>query len=89
MKNYGIVHSTEKPQEIQVTENNVFVASNIVPYTNNYDGYIENGYEYNYISYNKDEYIQLIAQENKSLEEQLLTTQEAICELYEMLLDGE
>ena len=89
MKDYGVVRSTERPIEIQVTETSVFVASNIVPYSNDYDGYIENGYEYNYVSYNKDEYIQNMAQENKQLEEQLLTTQEAICELYEMLLAGE
>ena len=89
MKDYGVVHSTERPAEIQVTETSVFVASNIKQYTNTYDGYTENGYEYNYVGYDKDEYIQTMASENKVLEEQLLTTQEAICELYEMLLEGE
>ena len=89
MKDYGIVHSTEKPPEIQVTTTNVFIASNITSYSNTYDGHIEKGYEYHYVKYDKDEYIQLMAQENKNLEEQVLTTQEAICELYEMLLEGE
>lgn len=89
MINYGLVHSVEKPKEIQIIAASVFVASNITPYEEIVENHIVNGYEYNYIQYDKDEYIQAMANENKDLKEQVLTTQEAICELYEMLLDQE
>lgn len=64
MVNYGKVRSTEMPQETEITSNYVFVASNIQPYELLSEDKIINGYEYNYIAYTKDEYIQLIVSEN-------------------------
>lgn len=64
MVNYGKVRSTEMPQETEITSNYVFVASNIQPYELLSEDKTISGYEYNYIAYTKDEYIQLIVSEN-------------------------
>lgn len=71
MKNFGKVKSTKRPPEIEITQNAVFIASNIVPYTETYDTYIIEGFEYNYAYYTKDQYIQNIATENANAIAQL------------------
>ncbi|MCI9641280.1 MAG: hypothetical protein HFJ98_00570 [Eubacterium sp.] len=49
----------------------------------------ENGahteYEYNQTQYSKDEYILLLSEENKNLENMLTDTQLALCDVYEMM----
>lgn len=40
-------------------------------------------YEYDEIQYGKDEYIKLMAEENMELNKRLLSTQTALCEIYE------
>ena len=49
----------------------------------------ENGshteYEYNQTQYNKDEYILLLSENNKNLEDKLTDTQLALCDVYEMM----
>ena len=75
MINYGKVRSTTQPPEIKTTATKVFIASNIVPYTETIDNYTTEGYEYDYVSYSKDEYIQLLTENNAqaiaALEEEL------------------
>lgn len=85
MTNYGIIYSTVRPQAIEITDSLVFIATNIEEYEKNIDGHLEQGYQYNYVSYDKDEYIKKIDIDNASLKEQVLETQEALVELYEML----
>lgn len=67
MINYGQVKSSFRPQEIELTSNKVFVASNIEEYQDIIDGKEINGYQYNYICYSKDEYILLMAQNNSDI----------------------
>jgi len=62
MKDFGIVKGSNRPQEIEITSNNVFVATNIQEYTETIDGRETSGYKYNYVCYPKDEYILLMAQ---------------------------
>lgn len=87
MIEYGKQRSTVKPQEVELTETKVFVYSDISPV--NEPGTSEqeafSGYEFDLTEYTKDEYIQLQADRNKSLEEQVTDTQLALCEVYEML----
>ena len=64
MINYGKVRSSEIPQEIQITTDYVYVASNIEPYELLNEDKVLIGYEYDYIAYTTDEYIQLIVSEN-------------------------
>lgn len=57
MTNYGIVKSFDRPQAIEMTNNMVFIASNIEPCElEGGDGKID-GFQYNYVSYTKDEYL--------------------------------
>lgn len=85
MVNYGHIYSSEKPQEVEMTNTLVFVASNIQPFSRTLDDRTEIGFEYDCICYTKDEYIRQIDAANRELKEQVLITQEAISDLYEML----
>lgn len=66
MTNFGRVRGSQKPENIEITSTTVFVASNITPYEEEIDDKIISGYEYDYVSYTKDEYIYNI---NKTVEE--------------------
>lgn len=67
MINYGQVKSSIRPQEIEITSNKVFVASNIQEYQETIDDKIITGYKYDYVCYSKDEYILLMAQNNNDI----------------------
>lgn len=64
MINHGQVKSSFRPQEIEMTSNKVFIASNIEPYEDTIDDKVISGYKYNYVEYSKDEYIILLSQNN-------------------------
>ena len=64
MKNFGKVRSKILPQEVETTETMVFVASNIASITEIIDDESITEYEYDYVGYTKDEYIQYITTEN-------------------------
>ena len=66
MINYGRQRGKTNPPEIEMTATSVFIASNVSPYTKIYDGRTEEGYEYDYVEYTKDEYIAELAQELKA-----------------------
>lgn len=85
MINYGIQCSSVEPKSIEIIGSNVFVANNIQPYEEELDGRFLKGYKYNCVSYTKDEYILLIANKNLQLEQDLIDTQVALCDLYEAL----
>lgn len=61
MKNYGKVHGTSRPQEIEITATSVFVASNIEEHTKEIEGKTIQEYVYDYIGYGKDEYLSTVA----------------------------
>ena len=71
MINHGLVQSTIKPKEteIEVTDEN--------------GSHTE--YEYDQTQYSKDEYILLLSEKNKNLENMLTDTQLALCDVYEMM----
>ena len=64
MINYGRVRSSNRPEELEITDTSVFIASNIEEYSNTYDGITVNGYEYDYVAYTKDEYLTTVAIQN-------------------------
>lgn len=78
MKNMGVVKgSEEQAKELIVGFDTVYVHKNIKK--------LENGdYQYEEVQYDKDEYIELMAKINKTLEKQVTDTQLALTELYEM-----
>lgn len=69
MKKISKVHSDTCPPEIKILEENVFVASNITQYTETIDDKQITGYQYSYTIYTKDQYITLIAQQTKAIEQ--------------------
>lgn len=61
MTDYGIIKSAVKPQSVEITETKVYVASDITPYLDNSsDNQVLEAYQYKYVGYDKDEYINKI-----------------------------
>ena len=87
MKDLGIVQSTVKPSEVDIKDTKVFIASDIKEVkeegTDGQPGF--NGYSYNLVEYDKDEYIQMIQEKNTALEDETTAIQMALCDVYEML----
>lgn len=72
MINYGKVKSLVQPEEVEMTENMVFVASNINTYVDNSGDQEVVGYEYDYKGYTKDEYINDVTKTNAETIDMLL-----------------
>lgn len=71
MINLGIQHSTERPQEVEITPNAVFVATNIAPYSKEIEGRTLAGFQYNYTQYTLSEYLTIQNAHIASLQEEL------------------
>ena len=87
MIDYGTTKSTVKPEPLKIDEFSVWVCSNITPITEtNPDGEHEfNGFEFDMVQYDKDEYIRLMNEKTALVEQQLTYTQLALVEVYEMI----
>lgn len=90
MIDYGEVHSTVKPEKIDIKETKVFVATDIeeeVIYTpEDFETETkEVGYKYHLVEYDKDEYIAMMSIRDEQLESELSNAQMALCELYELV----
>ena len=77
--------STEQAQPLIVNKDTVYVHTNIVQATDEDGNVIEDLYVYDEVQYTKDEYIQIMAEKNETLERDLTDTQLAIAEIYESL----
>ena len=87
MKDWGTTYSKVKPDETRIDDYSVWVASDITEAEQETeDGESYTMYEYGLIQYTKEEYIQIQGEEINALEEEVLTTQEALCELYESII---
>lgn len=83
MIEHGKVKSTVAPEPLVIDEVNVWVHSNIVPVEEVVGEETFKGFEYDMIQYEKDEYIRIMAEKNKTLESQMIDTQLALIEIYE------
>lgn len=83
MINYGKVRSTVEPEPIVVDEFSIWVYSNIKPIEEKDEQVSFNGFEYDLVRYDKDEYIKILSEKNIKLESQLTETQLALAEIYE------
>lgn len=83
MIEHGKVKSTVAPEPLVIDEVNVWVHSNIVPVEEVVGEETFKGFEYDMIQYEKDEYIRIMAEQNKTLESQMTDTQIALIEIYE------
>ena len=77
--------SSQQAQPLIVNKDTVYVHTNIVQATDEDGNVIDNLYVYDEVQYTKDEYIQIIAEKNETLERDLTDTQLAIAEIYESL----
>lgn len=71
MTNYGRVRGNDKPQEIQITDSSVFIASAIQPYEETIEGHYVSGFEYDLVQYSKNEYLLMLAKQNDELKDEL------------------
>ena len=77
--------SSQQAQPLIVNKDTVYVHTNIVQATDEDGNVIDGLYVYDEVQYTKDEYIQIIAEKNETLERDLTDTQLAIAEIYESL----
>ena len=77
--------SSQQAQTLIVNKDTVYVHTNIVKAKDKEGNVIDNLYVYDEVQYTKDEYIQMIAEKNETLERDLTDTQLAIAEIYESL----
>lgn len=86
MVDYGKVRSTIKPESVVIDDYSVWENTSIEAVSENVGTEIEfNGFEYNMVQYDKNEYILKQAQANAELSDQLTETQLALCDVYEMI----
>lgn len=86
MVDYGKVKSTIKPESVVIDDYSVWENTNIEAVSENVGTETEfNGFEYNMVQYDKNEYILKQAQANAELSDQLTGTQLALCDVYEMI----
>lgn len=71
MKVYHNVCSSERPQDVEITANTVYVASNINAYELEADGHTMSGYRYDCTEYTKDEYLLAQSANIANLQEEL------------------
>lgn len=85
MKVIGTVQgNAEQAKALVIGKDTVYVHTDIVPVEK--DGKIvEDLFSYTEVQYDKDEYIELMAQQNEQLGNDLTDTQLALCELYESI----
>ena len=86
MVDYGKVRSTFKPESVVIDDYSVWENTSIEAVSENVGTETEfNGFEYNMVQYDKNEYILKQAQANAELSDQLTETQLALCDVYEMI----
>lgn len=82
MISHSRIRSASHPSPIQITEYSVFVSLNVTPYSEIVEGHEVHGFEYDCLEYDKDEYILKLGQD-------LIDTQAALCDIYELVNGGE
>ena len=80
-KVYG---SKENTIPFSVNKNTVYIRSDFQKIEPTSTDEAQELYSYDEIQYTKDEYITLLSQENENLKQQILDTQLALCEVYEL-----
>ena len=78
---------SQRPPDLEILESYVYARTNIREVhedrTDDMPGF--DGWEYDEFVYEKNEYIQLLSEQKKTLENQLTSTQLALVEVYEMI----
>lgn len=87
MKSYPNTQSTISPQEFEVNPYRVFVAKNIqfIEVEEQEDPQQISYYQYDLYEYTPEEYIEILKQQNDDLNQEVLDTQMALCDIYEAM----
>ena len=85
MKNYGVQKSSVLPNNFEITDSKVFVYEDIEKIISKIEDQEIAEYQFNLIEYDKDEYIKIISEKNEELNQQIIDTQLALCEVYELI----
>ena len=80
--------SYEQAQPLIIGKTTVYVHTNIVQAKDEDGNIIDDLYVYDEIQYTKDEYIKIIADKNSQLEQEVIDTQLALCDIYETIQGG-
>ena len=80
--------SYEQAQPLIIGKTTVYVHTNIVQAKNEDGNIIDDLYVYDEIQYTKDEYIKMMADKNSQLEQEVIDTQLALCDIYETIQGG-
>ena len=83
MTELGKQKSTVRPQDVEILETKVFLASNIEEVTETIGEEEFNGFQFDLTECTKDEYIHLLDTKNQSLESQITNAYLALCDVYE------
>ena len=88
MKDFGLTRSTVQPEALKIDDFSVWVHTKIKPVSEvDSDGEtMFEGFEFNMIQYEKDEYIRIMAETAASIEQQLTDTQLALVEIFEGMI---
>lgn len=71
MISYKNVRSNDKPQNIEITDTQVFLAKNVEEYSEAVEDHEVSGYKYDYFIYTKDEFLLESASQIEDLKEEL------------------
>lgn len=86
MKEYGKTRSAVKPDAVVIDDHSVWLHTDIQEVHESMgEDQSFNGYEFNMIQYEKNEYILMMSEKNAALENQLTDTQLALCDVYELI----
>lgn len=87
MRDMGVVHgSGEQAKSVVVGVDTVYVHTGIQKLETDQAGEpVQDLYTYHEVQYSKDEYLDLMMQENAALKESITDTQLALCEIYESM----
>mgnify|MGYP001255355465 CR=1 FL=1 len=85
MIEHGKQKSTVRPQDVEILETKVFLASNITEVSETVNEETFEGFEFDLTECTKDEYIHLLDTKNQSLESQITDAYLALCDVYELV----
>lgn len=85
MIEHGVVRAVVEPEAVTVDANSVWVAKNVQEVTVQDEQGQRTEFEFSLTQYTKDEYIRALIEQNQTLETDIVNTQIALCEVYELM----
>ena len=85
MQIYKNTQSTVEPKEFEINPYKVFIAKNIqlIENSSTEEEIVITLYQYDLYEYTHEEYINILRETNETLQQEILDTQMALCDIYE------